>query len=130
MEGQIPDAVVRLIATHIRSLEQLEILLLLAERSRETWTVDAVYNVIRSSRNSVAERLEELRLQGLLVFAGPEKKEFRFQPQSPEIAAAVEQLAKSYKSRRVKIVEMIYSPPAEPLKGFADAFKFKKDKDK
>jgi hypothetical protein len=129
MEGPVPEPVVRLIATHIRTLEQLEILLLLAGRPQQIWSVDAVYNVIRSSRSSVAERLEELRVQGLLAFATLEKKEFRFQPQSPEIGAAVELLAQSYKERRVKIVEMIYSPPAEPLKGFADAFKFKKDKD-
>jgi len=128
MEGPIPEPVVRLIATHIGTLEQLEILLLLAGRPQQAWSVDAVYKVIRSSRSSVAERLEELRLQGLLAFA-EEKKEFRFQPQSPEIGTAVELLAQSYKERRVKIVEMIYSPPAEPLKGFADAFKFKKDKD-
>lgn len=129
MEGRIPEPVVHLIATHIRTLEQLEILLLLAGRPQQAWTIDGVYDVIRSSRSSVAERLEELRLQGLVAVAGA-KREFRFQPQSPEIGTAVELLARSYKERRVKIIEMIYSPPAEPLKGFADAFKFIKDKDK
>jgi hypothetical protein len=128
MEGPIPDSVTRLIAVHIRTLEQLEILLLLAGQPTQRWNVDGVYNVVRSSRSSVAERLEELRTQGLIAFADAEKRDFRFQPQSPEIADAVKLLAECYRERRVKIVEMIYSPPAEPLKGFADAFKFKKEK--
>jgi hypothetical protein len=128
MEGPIPESVARLIAVHIRSLEQLEILLLLANKPEQAWTVDGVYDVIRSSRASVAERLEELRLQGLLVFAGEPQRDFKYRPQSPELDDAVHALGQLYKERRVKIVEMIYAAPAEPLKGFADAFKFKKDK--
>lgn len=128
MEGPIPESVARLIAVHIRSLEQLEILLLLAGQPEHRWSVDTVYSVIRSSRLSVAERLEELRLQGLLVFADGDKREFCFHPQAQEVSSAVKLLAQFYKERRVKIVEMIYSLPAEPLKGFADAFKFKKEK--
>ena len=129
MEGPIPESVTRFISVHVRSLEQLEILLLLAAKPEQSWSADAVYNVIRSSRGSVAERLEELRLQGLLAFSDPDRREFRYQPPSPEIGDAVQALGKFYRERPVKIVEMIYAPPAaEPLKGFADAFKFKKEK--
>jgi len=128
MEGAIPESVARLIAVHIRSLEQLEILLLLAGKPEQWWSIDAVYDVVRSSRGSVAERLDELRLQGVLAQADG-KMEYRYWPQSPELADAVQSLSHLYKERRVKIVEMIYAPPpAEPLKGFADAFKFKKEK--
>ena len=126
MEGPIPESVVRLITVHIRSLEQLEILLLLAASPNKDWNTDEVYNVIRSSRSSVAERLDELRLQGLLALS--EAARYRYAPQAVEISAAVESLAHLYKERRVKIVEMIYSQPSDPLRGFADAFKFKKDK--
>jgi hypothetical protein len=128
MEGPIPESVTRFISVHVRSLEQLEILLLLAAKPEQGWSADAVYDVVRSSRGSVAERLEELRLQGLLTFSNPEHREFRYQPPSPEVAEAVQALAQFYRERPVKIVEMIYSPAAEPLKGFADAFKFKKEK--
>lgn len=127
MEGPIPDSVARFLAAHVRSLEQLEILLLLAGQPAKEWSEGEVYDVIRSSHGSVRERLVELRNQGLLL-AGSSSTGFRFAPPSAEIAATVEALAQLYKERRVKIVEMIYAPPAEPLKGFADAFKFKKEK--
>jgi hypothetical protein len=126
MEGPIPDSVARLIAAQIRSLEQLETLLLLAGNPQKEWSAEEVYSVIRSSRGSVAERLEELRWQGLLSVAADAR--YRYAPQVPETAAAIELLALLYKERRVKIVEMIYSQPSDPLRGFADAFKFKKDK--
>jgi len=128
MEGPIPESVARFITVHVRSLEQLEILLLLASQPGRAWSVDAVYDVIRSSRSSAAERLGELQLQGLLSVSAGKEPTYRFQPQAPEIAAAVEALAQFYKERRVKIVELIYSQPTDPLQHFADAFKFKKDK--
>lgn len=128
MEGPIPESVARFIAVHVRSLEQLEILLLLASKPEQAWSVDAVYDVIRSSHSSAAERLDELRLQGLLSVSDEKKSSYRYQPQTPESAAAIETLARLYKERRVKIVEMIYSQPTDPLQHFADAFKFKKDK--
>ena len=127
MEGPIPESVARFIAVHVRSLEQLEILLLLANQPERSWNVDAVYEVIRSSRSSAGERLDELRLQGLLSVSDEKKGLYRYQPQGREIAAAVEALAQLYKERRVKIVELIYSQPSDPLQHFADAFKFKKE---
>jgi hypothetical protein len=126
METPIPEPVARFLAVHVRTLEQLEILLLLASQPERAWSVDAVYDVIRSSRSSAAERLDELRLQGLLSVS--EAGMYRYQPQVPEIAAVVETLAQLYKQRRVKIVELIYSQPTDPLQHFAEAFKFKKDK--
>ena len=128
MEGPIPESVARFIAVHVRSLEQLEILLLLASQPERAWSVDAVYDVIRSSRSSATERLDELRLQGLLSVSDEKKGLYRYQPQTPESAAAIGTLAQLYKERRVKIVELIYSQPTDPLQHFAEAFKFKKDK--
>ena len=128
METPIPEPVARFLAVHIRSLEQLEILLLLAGQPDRAWSADTVYDVIRSSLSSTAERLDELRLQGLLSVSAGEDRVYRFQPQAPEIAAAVETLGQLYKERRVKIVELIYSQPTDPLQHFAEAFKFKKDK--
>jgi hypothetical protein len=126
MEGPIPESVARLIATHIRSLEQLETLLLLAGHPEKEWSAEEVYSVIRSRPGSIAERLEELRGQGLLSVAADAR--YHYAPQVAETAAAMELLAQLYKERRVRIVEMIYSQPIDPLRGFADAFKFKKDK--
>ena len=126
MESQIPEQVQRFIAVHIRSLEQLEILLMLASSPDREWSVDEAYNVIRSSRSSVAERLDELCLQGLLVSA-EDPRRYRFKPSLPEAGTVIDALAREYKDRRVKIVEMIYSEASGPLRGFADAFKLRKD---
>ncbi len=127
MESQIPESVARFIAQNIGSLEQLEILLLLASVPEQEWSIEAVYNIVRSSPSSVAERLEELRQRGLLFASETKPTTYRFAPKPMEAAQIVEALAHEYKERRVKVVELVYAPRAEPLKTFADAFKFRKE---
>ncbi len=128
MESHVPESVVRFIASFIHSLEQLEILLLLAAPPSREWTVNEVYKVVRSSEGSVAERLKDMKACGLLVSNSSSDPTYRFMPKNPDLARCTELLAHEYKERRVKIVELIYAPKVEPLKGFADAFRFKRDK--
>jgi hypothetical protein len=128
MESRIPDNVARFLALHIRSLEQLEILMLVWSHPEQDWTAESVYNIVRSSRSSVGERLEELHGQGLLSLNRSSTPiSYRFAPNPPELVEIVAALAHEYKERRVKVVEIIYAPRTEPLKGFADAFKLRKE---
>lgn len=125
MEGDIPESVARFLAAHVRSLEQLEILLLLASDPAREWKNSEVYEVIRSSESSVRERLDELRRKGVLAPSGEQR--YRYAA-NPETSATISALAQLYKERRVKIVELIYSPENETLRGFAEAFRFKREK--
>jgi hypothetical protein len=63
----LPSAVKQLLARYIRSVEQLEVLLLIASQSSRTWTASDVYEVIRSSKASIADRLQAFTNDGFLV---------------------------------------------------------------
>ncbi len=60
----LPPAVKQLLSRHIRSVEQLEVLLLLRGSPDRTWTSVEVYDVIRSSPASVTQRLEAFTAAG------------------------------------------------------------------
>src|SRR5947207_2897383 len=57
---ELPTSVRQFISRYIRSVEQLEILLLLRERTDMEWTVQKTYEVILSAPASVQRWLEEL----------------------------------------------------------------------
>jgi hypothetical protein len=59
--------------------------------------------------------------------SGPEPQ-YQFAPVDPAIAPAVAALAGLYATHRVSIISMIFSKPADRLRSFADAFRFRKDK--
>lgn len=115
------------IATEIQSLEQLEILLLLSGNPHRWWTATSVYEVIKSSRASVEERLSELAQRGLLKAEGDRDRSYQFAPHSDHLWQAVSQLRDAYKERPVKVVQAIYSKPRDGVQEFARAFQIRKD---
>lgn len=125
-EEDIPKEVVEFVSEHIASMEQLEVLLLLSSHPEKEWAVEAVFSQIQSSPASVAQRLQEFCDRGFFIQPSPQL--FRYSPKTPNLSNTVQALAKAYKERRVKIIELIYRKPVDDVQSFADAFKLRKDK--
>jgi hypothetical protein len=124
----LPDSVKQFLSRYIRSLEQLELLLLLRGQPDRLWTVPQVYEVIRSSQRSLQSGLESFAHEG---FFAEDKRAalpgFRYSPRNDELRGAVEQIAASYRHSRVRVIEAIFAPEIDPVQKFADAFKLRKD---
>jgi hypothetical protein len=113
------------IAEYIRSVEQLEVLILVSGAPVAEWTVDAVYEVVKTNRVSIAARLKDLTANGLLTeTAGPPAR-YRFHPRTEGLERLVAELANAYKRAPVRVIETIYSPATASLREFARAFRFK-----
>ena len=127
MEEGIPEEVRQFIEKHIRSLDQLEVLLLVSALPGSEWSVDAVYNVVRTSPAVVAERLEFFTSAGMLKRSG-EPPVYQYQPRTEQMGKAISLIGAAYKLSRHRIVELIYAPSRadDPLTSFTDAFRFKK----
>lgn len=123
-QADIPLEVRRFISKHIRSLEQLEVLLLVGALPDRDWTVDSVFQVVQTNRPLVQQRLDEFVREGLMV-QQPDGT-FRYAPRSEALAQDVAAVAAFYKLSRHKIVQMIYSSPSDDIRQFSDAFRFKK----
>ena len=91
------------------------------------WSVDDVYNVVRSSPAVVTERLEFFTEAGMLTRSG-EPPVYRYQPRTEQLGQAISSISVAYKLSRHRIVELIYAPSRmdDPLTSFTDAFRFKK----
>lgn len=50
---------------------------------------------------------------------------FRYLPSSPALAAAADQLAEAYSTRRTAVIAFIFSAPTDAVQGFADAFRLR-----
>ncbi|HMJ92357.1 MAG TPA: hypothetical protein VK530_21220 [Candidatus Acidoferrum sp.] len=123
-EGEIPQDVRRFIAKHIRSLEQLEVLLLVSALPDRDWTVDSVFQVVQTNRAVVQQRLEEFVRDGLMLRQPGDT--YRYAPQSESLAHDIIAVGGFYKLSRHKVVEMIYASPPDDIRKFSDAFRIKK----
>ncbi|WP_141592787.1 hypothetical protein [Myxococcus sp. AB056] len=128
-DAGIPQRVQRFISTHIDSLEKLEVLLLLRARADREWTASAVSLELRITDASAASRLEDLTNRRMLVSDGASPPSYRYSPESSEDVQAVTELAAVYGAKRVSVITFIFSRPLDKVRGFAEAFILKKDKD-
>jgi len=122
--GGIPEDVERLIASHIDSVEKLEVLLLLRGERDRHWTSDEVSRELRRNPSTVTRALGQLAGRGLL--SGSPAEGFRFEPAEPELEQQVTRLAETYAARRVSVIQLIVANPMDSVTTFADAFRLRR----
>jgi hypothetical protein len=127
--GDLPEAVRRLIADHIDSVEQLEILLLLFQHPERSWSAESVARELRISALSAGDRLKDMARAAILSKVPGSEGEFRYAPESPQMGEAVAGLAAAYSERRVTVINLIFSKPVDKIRTFADAFRLRRDDD-
>lgn len=118
----------RFIAAEINSLEQLEILLLLSGNPHKWWTATGVYEVIKSSVQSVQDRLNEMTERGIFRKEVENEVRYQFGPTNDSLWKITSELRDAYKERSVKVVQAIYNKPPDAVQEFARAFRLRKDK--
>jgi hypothetical protein len=128
-DAGLAPRVQRFLTTHIDSIEKLEVLLLLRARTDREWTTSSVALELRITEASAARRLAELKTGGLLLQDGISDVAYRFSPDRSEDVQAATELATAYATHRVSIISFIFSRPLDRVRGFADAFVIKPDKD-
>lgn len=128
-DAVIPPRVQRFISTHIDSIEKLEVLLLMRARADREWNARDVSMELRITEASAAARLQDLTARRLLVAQEGPPLSYRYRPPSSEDDQAVAELQETYNTRRVSVISFIFSKPLDKVRGFADAFRLKREKD-
>ncbi len=123
----IPEAVLRLIHSSIKSAWTLELLLLMRRHAARSWTIDALTAELRSSPSLVASILIGLA-KADLVREQPDGS-YRYAPGTADLDDAVRQLDAVNAERPLAVIKEIISAPNDKLTSFVDAFKLRKDKD-
>src|SRR5688572_23411373 len=122
--ANLSDDLERFIRQEIRSIEQLEILLLLSGKPEKWWSETEVLDVIRSSLLSVRDRLAELNAAGLLQRLDVQPLSYRYAPETPDRTRLIVDLAEAYRQSRLAVVDAIYRPRT-PASELARAFRIK-----
>jgi hypothetical protein len=125
----LPQRVQRFLMMHIDSIEKLEVLLLLRNRTERQWTASEVALELRITEASAAARLADLASSGLFVSNGEVPVAYRYSPAHSDDVRAISELATTYSERRVSVITFIFSKPQERVRGFANAFLLRKRED-
>ena len=122
--SDFPEHVRQLLVDCIRSVSQLEVLLLLMRESGTEWTAERVSAELYIQPQPAAEHLRKLHNGGLLTKIEPDR--YRYGTDTTDRDRAVRDLARLYSVMRLRVINEIMSIPDDSIQSFADAFKFKR----
>jgi hypothetical protein len=122
-ETGVPVPVRRFIASHIVSVAQLEVLLLLRAAADKEWTAGEVARALVTQPEAAAGWLDDLLGRGLATENGGR---FRYAPAGAEVERTVDALAESYANYRVAVIGLIFAGPSEGVTRLADAFRIRR----
>jgi hypothetical protein len=111
------------VAASINSVWTLELLMLLKRDPQRSWQSEALIREMRSSAAVIAEALAALQHAGLVVDDGGGS--YRYGTASEHLDRLVAELEKEYAAKPMTVIKAIVAAPADKLRIFSDAFKFK-----
>jgi DNA-binding IclR family transcriptional regulator len=113
-----------LIRRHVRSVGELELLMLLwAERDR-SWSVEEICEALACPRSWADAQLDVMTSAGLIT---PADGRWRFAPASAELETATAALEESYRLHSREVVQFVFATPGRDLKEFSDAFRLRRE---
>ncbi|MGN6155457.1 MAG: hypothetical protein ACTHN4_06955 [Sphingomicrobium sp.] len=117
------DDLFRFIGSSFRSVWALELLLLL-KRDDRGWSREELITALRASELVVNKALDELLAAGLISI---EADKAVYQPASPGMRRAIDDVEKMYSARPDAVRRAIVSSASSGATAFADAFRLRKD---
>lgn len=122
----LPAELVAFLHQYIHSVRQLEGLLFLSARPDQTFTVEAVTTELRSNAGAMRRWLDEFAARGLVLASG-NPMVYRFTPGDPHLHEMVTILAREYKVRPLKIIDVVVNRSTGQMMSFMNAFQIGKD---
>ena len=111
----------QLIATHLTSVEQVEVLLLLRRSPETFWSVEALAGQLFIAEPAADRAARELVRAGWAQ-EGNSGRVFRFSADE-EARRKIDALAAEYRDRRLEVINAVFSANLTRIRSFADAFR-------
>ena len=126
-EFNLGPEVRRLVASHLASMDHVEVLILLYRSAPAALPLGEIVSRTARPLPLIENALRDLTTGGLVADKSQTDSErlFAYEPQSDSLRGVVDELVAMYNERPVTLVRAIYDRPAQPVISFADAFRIR-----
>jgi predicted ArsR family transcriptional regulator len=123
------EEVYRFILNQIDSVPQMEALLLLWENRSKQWSENEIAARLYVGVDAVRNIMQELLRRRLVAASTESPKRFWYETRPGDGDSLIEAVAATYRRDLVRVSTFIHTKASSAVRDFADAFKFKKDRD-
>jgi len=120
----LPAEVTGFLNRHIDSVARLEILIAVMSAGGGC-TAASVARALQVDETHVVSQLDALIGAGLVE---RDADGYRYAPRTSALRKTAAKLQELYATHRVAITTAIYSTPSDPVRGFSDAFRLRRDR--
>jgi hypothetical protein len=122
--SDLSEAVKNAVSRLARTLDELEVLLLLYRGRAQTWTPEQVAQALGMTERCAVEQLAVMQAR-CLAGPGAAGPGFRYVPGSAH-DADVAPIAETYRTRRLALINHVASNALDRLQSFAEGFRFRR----
>lgn len=120
----VPRAVQTFVDAHIRSIEDLQLLIAMATAPERWWDEDAVAREYTLERRDARGALEHLAAHNLLEIKVTGDVRYQFRPGTPELAGEVAACLDLYRTNPIALWRLApFRRERRSIRDFADAFR-------
>jgi hypothetical protein len=124
----LPDRVAAFIAAHIRTIDDLHLLVAMAAASERWWDAASAAGALTLDVKAARAVLEHLAAHNLLEIRVMGDVRYQFRPGTPELRAAAATCIEAYRAEPAAVWRAVSASPARrSLRDFADAFRIRRD---
>jgi hypothetical protein len=125
--NQLQQSVRDFLDRYIRSVEDLYLLVAMAETNDRWWDAASAAHELGGTSRAAAGVLEHLARHSLLDIRVTDDVRYQYRPVTAEIDAAVRACAAAYHADPVLVVRAVTASRQRRLKDFADAFRIRRE---
>jgi hypothetical protein len=128
---ELAPAVVAFVAAHIRSLEELELLMAIIQSDGRWWDATHAARESGLTEKAAGVALDHFASHNLLDIRITEEVRYQFSPGTDELLAAATETADAYRKRPLAVAKLVTAQPSRRgVTDFADAFRIRRDDDR
>ena len=125
----VPPPVLAFVAEHIRSLEELQLLLVVVQSPDRWWDATAAARELGIATSDARRGLDALAARNLLDIRITGDLRYQFRPGTEELRVAARATEEAYRMNPLAVVQLVAQTGRRGLRDFADAFRIRRDDD-
>jgi len=127
--GKLPPVIKGFVAAHVRTLDELQLLMALVQSGDRWWDADDAAREFGMAVPEARAALDHLAARNLLDIRIGEDLHYRFRPGTPELGDAARAAAEAYRQRPLDVARLVQPAERRSVRDFADAFRIRHDDD-
>jgi hypothetical protein len=122
----LPPVVLEFVADHLRSLEELQLLMAVIHAPDRWWDAQTAARELVMPVKSARRALDHLGARNLLDIRITGDVRYQFRPGTTALRSAALACVAAYAADPQALVELLTKPAARPASDFADAFRIRR----